>query len=77
MPATATQSRRQRRLSETVAEPRVYRAYQLPEVLNLSRAYITRLLASGALPSFTVGAARFVAVEDIDQWIERQREAAR
>lgn len=56
-------------------QPRAYRAYQLPQVLNLSRAYVTRLIASGDLPSFTVGTARFVAVSDIDAWIERRRAA--
>jgi excisionase family DNA binding protein len=76
MPALNTPApRRQRRHAEHAA-PRAYRAYQLPDVLNLSRAYITRLLASGDLPSFTVGTARFVAADDLDAWIARQRDAA-
>ena len=63
------------RRSESPDEPKMYRAYQLPAVLNLSRAFITRMIATGELPSFTVGAARFVAADDIDAWIERRRNA--
>ena len=76
MPAVETRSPRRQRRHETVVEPRVYRAYQLPDVLNLSRAMITRLLASGDLASFRVGTARFVSAADIDIWIERQRAAS-
>jgi excisionase family DNA binding protein len=73
-PLAESPSRKHRR--EPAPAPRAYRAYQLPDVLNLSRAYITRLIASGELPSFTVGTARFVAADDLDAWIARQRDAA-
>ncbi|HLZ70497.1 MAG TPA: helix-turn-helix domain-containing protein [Dehalococcoidia bacterium] len=64
-----------RRHSDQAFAPRAYRAYQLPDVLNLSRAYVTRLIASGDLPSFTVGSARFVTAAAIDAWIERRQQA--
>jgi excisionase family DNA binding protein len=78
MAATASPApRRARRQPVAAIEPRAFRAYQLPLVLNISRAYVTRLLATGELPSFTVGSARFVTVADVDAWLARRRAADR
>ncbi len=44
---------------------RAFRAYELPAVLGLSRPFVTKLIASGALVSFTVGRCRFVTAGDL------------
>ncbi len=76
MPAIASATtHRQRQNPEPSVERRAFRAFELPAVLGLSRPFITRLIASGDLPTFTVGRCRFVASADLDYWIERQRAA--
>jgi len=43
---------------------------------GLGRTSVYLLIKSGELPSVTIGRRRFVAVQDLDAYIQRRREAA-
>lgn len=72
---TVTAAATSRRLPAPV-ERRTFRAFELPGVLGLSRASVTKLIASGDLASFSIGRCRFVATADLDDWLARRRGAA-
>ncbi|SDJ94139.1 helix-turn-helix domain-containing protein [Nonomuraea jiangxiensis] len=44
---------------------------------GLGRTTMHGLVASGELPSITIGRRRFIATRDIEEYVERRREAAR
>ncbi len=44
-------------------------------MLNLSRSYVYELLASGEIPSVTIGRCRRIRREALERWAE-EREAA-
>lgn len=44
---------------------------------GLSRTKVYYLIKSGELPSITIGRRRFVAVRDLDDYVEQRRTAAR
>lgn len=44
---------------------------------GLGRTSVYQLIKSGELPTVTVGRRRFVAVQDLDEFVEQRRTAAR
>ncbi len=59
------------------SEKLAYRPDQVAEALGTSRDTVFRLLASGALRSFKIGAARFISAEALREFIrEREEDAA-
>lgn len=54
--------------------PMAYRPEQAAKALNCSRDTIFRLLATGELKGFRVGAARFISADELREFI-RAREA--
>ncbi len=45
---------------------------QAAQLIGVTRSTIYLLIASGELPSFTVGRARRIRISDIDEWITRR-----
>lgn len=54
-------------------EPLAVRPSEAAKVLGVSRAMIYMLTADGTLPSFTVGKARLISVDDLRAFIARQK----
>jgi excisionase family DNA binding protein len=54
-----------------MAEQIAYRPEQLLEKFPLGRTKLYELIASGELPSFQIGRARFVSHQDLMDFIER------
>ena len=55
----------------TVA-PLLYTAEEAAELLRLSRSRIYELLASGMLPSLTIGRSRRIPADALRAWVEAQ-----
>lgn len=56
-------------------EPIAVRPGDAAKMLGVSRATIYILTADGTLPSFTVGSARLIAMDDLRAFINRQKAA--
>jgi excisionase family DNA binding protein len=59
-----------------VAEPILLRPVDLVGLLQLSRAQVYLLLASGEIPSIRIGRLRRIRRQDLDEWLSRSRGAA-
>lgn len=46
----------------------------LADYLQVSERYVRQLCLDGKLPSYKLGTARRIAAEDVDSWLESQRE---
>jgi hypothetical protein len=81
MDATATLGRQQlrRKRHERPIDPQQQhlRAYELPKLYPFSRAMFTKLLSTGAIPSYRIGTARIVLRGDVDRWFAERAEASR
>lgn len=44
---------------------------------GIGRTSVYHLIKSGELPSVTIGRRRFVAVQDLEEYVERRRAASR
>jgi hypothetical protein len=53
---------------------RVFRPNELREAYGLTRDQVFKLIQTGHLRSFTVGRARYIRVEDIEDFIQRRME---
>jgi excisionase family DNA binding protein len=52
------------------------RPEQAAQELGISRSKLYAMLATGELPSITIGRSRRVVAADLSAWVEQQREAA-
>jgi excisionase family DNA binding protein len=43
-------------------------------MLDISRSRVYELIAAGDLPSFKIGRVRLVLIQDVEDYIDRQRE---
>lgn len=59
-----------------VLEPLLLRPVDLVSLLQLSRAQVYLLLASGEIPSIRVGRLRRIRRQDLDDWLNRRQGAA-
>lgn len=59
-----------------VAEPILLRPVDLVSLLQLSRAQVYLLLASGEIPSIRIGRLRRIPRQSLDEWLGRRQEAA-
>lgn len=58
----------------TLTEKLAFRPDEAARVIGASRDTIFRLLASGELRGFKIGAARFIAASELADFIKRQEE---
>lgn len=56
-------------------EKLLLRPHECAEVLGLCRSKIYELIASGALPSITIGKSRRIPVEALRDWVRAQSTA--
>jgi excisionase family DNA binding protein len=56
-------------------EKLLLRLHECAEVLGLCRSKVYALIASGALPSITIGKSRRIPVEALRDWMRAQSEA--
>lgn len=56
-------------------EKLLLRPHECAEVLGLCRSKVYELIASGALPSITIGKSRRIPVEALRDWVRAQSEA--
>ena len=59
-----------------IAEPILLRPVELINLLQLSRAQVYLMLASGQIPSIKIGRLRRIRRRDLDEWISRSQGAA-
>ena len=59
----------------TSEAPQLLNAMDLCRLLGLGRTKVFSLLASGEIPSITIGKARRVRAEALRQWLEEQEQA--
>lgn len=59
-----------------VLEPVLLRPVDLINLLQLSRAQVYLMLASGEIPSIRIGRLRRILRQDLDEWLNRSRGAA-
>jgi len=59
-----------------VEQRRVYRPNDLRERYGLSRDVVFKLIARGELRSFTIGRARFITAEAVEEFIREREQAA-
>ena len=59
-----------------VAEPILLRPVDLINLLQLSRAQVYFMLASGEIPSIKIGRLRRIRRRDLDEWLSRSQGAA-
>lgn len=58
-----------------VAEPILLRPVDLVGLLQLSRAQVYLLLATGEIPSIRIGRLRRIRRQDLDDWLSRSQGA--
>ena len=66
--------RRQR--EEHTMERLLLRPHEAAELLGLGRSTVYELIASGAIPSITIGKSRCVPLEALRAWVRAQTEAS-
>jgi len=59
-----------------VAEPILLRPVDLVSLLQLSRAQVYLLLASGEIPSIRIGRLRRIRRQDLEEWLNRDHKVA-
>ena len=59
-----------------VSEPILLRPVDLVGLLQLSRAQVYLLLASGEIPSIRIGRLRRIPRQSLDEWLSRRQGAA-
>lgn len=59
-----------------VEEKRVYRPNELRGPYGITRDLAFKLISAGELRSFTIGRARFIRAEAVEEYIERREQAA-
>ncbi|MFI5387093.1 MAG: helix-turn-helix domain-containing protein [Fimbriimonadales bacterium] len=59
-----------------VTEPILLRPVDLVSLLQLSRAQVYLLLASGEIPSIRIGRLRRIRRQDLEDWLSRRSEVA-
>jgi excisionase family DNA binding protein len=57
-------------------EPLLYRVEDAARVLGIGRSKTYQLIASGALPSITVGKSRRIPAESLRRWVSDRLAAA-
>ena len=55
-------------------EKKFYTVKELAELLMASEVWVKRRVKSGEIPSYKIGGKRLFKKEEIDSWIENQRE---
>ena len=55
-------------------EPVALRPRDVARLVGLGKSEVAKLIASGDLPSFKIGSARLIAVEDFRVWIAAHRQ---
>jgi excisionase family DNA binding protein len=58
-----------------VAEPLLLRVEEVARALAIGRSKVYELIASGQLPSITIGSARRVPTEALQKWIAEHVDA--
>jgi excisionase family DNA binding protein len=61
---------------EVVMEKLLLRPHEAAEVLGLGRSKVYEMIASGAIPSITIGKSRRVPLEALRAWVRAQAAAA-
>ena len=56
-------------------EKLLLRPHEAAEALQLCRSKVYELIASGAIPSITIGKSRRVPLEGLREWVRAQTEA--
>lgn len=57
-------------METSILELRLLKASEVAQILNVSKAHVYNLIASGDLPSVHVGESRRVRPEDLEKYIE-------
>ena len=57
-------------------EKKFYSTKELTELLMVSPLWIKRRIKTGEIPSYKIGGKRLFKKEEIDQWIDSQKEEA-
>jgi excisionase family DNA binding protein len=57
-------------------QPLLIRVEEAAHLLSLSRSTVYELLASGDLPSVTIGAARRIPMAALEEWVLQRTEGA-
>ena len=61
--------------TNTIVQPLLLRIPEAARLLSLGRSTVYELIASGELPSVTIGAARRIPLAALEQWIAQRIEA--
>lgn len=59
-----------------MTERMLYRPQEAAEAIGVSRARVYELIASNVIPSIRIGTSIRVPVEDLRNWIDRQKTAS-
>lgn len=62
---------------EATIERILLRPGEAAEAIGISRSRVYELIASGVLPSLTVGGVRRIPVDELRAWVSRQVNAGR
>jgi excisionase family DNA binding protein len=57
-------------------ERRFYTSKEIAEILGVSEIWVWRRVRSKELPSYKIGGRRLFKIEEIERWIESQKEEA-
>ena len=67
-----------RRKGSAAIQPLLYTATQVSEILEISRAQAYKLMASGAIPTVTLGErSRRVPIAALQEWVALNTQAGR
>jgi excisionase family DNA binding protein len=55
-------------------EPKFYTIKEVAQLLRVSELWVRRRMDRGEIPSFKLGRRRLFKREEIDQWIDSQRD---
>ncbi len=57
-----------------MSESKFYTIVEVAEVLHVSPMWVRRRMDSGEIPSYKLGRRRLFKKEEIDQWLESQKD---
>ncbi|MEW6378582.1 MAG: helix-turn-helix domain-containing protein [bacterium] len=58
-------------------EPKFYTIKEVAQLLRVSELWVRRRMDKGEIPSFKLGRKRLFKKEEIEQWIESQKDEAK
>ena len=58
-------------------EPEFYTIKEVAQLLRVSELWVRRRMDKGEIPSFKLGRKRLFKKEEIDQWVNSQRDEAK